>query len=76
MGKGVRLSDVLVVIAIVLPVSALVGGLLGFFSNRYGLSSPVRVAIMVAVVSVAGQIARTVLARRVKARSTPAVRQG
>jgi hypothetical protein len=76
MGKGVRLSDVLVVIAIVLPVSALAGGLLGFFSNRFGLTQPVRVAVIVLVVSVAGQIARMVLARRVKARSMPPEPQG
>ena len=76
MGKGARFSDVLVVIAIVLPVSALAGALLGLFGGRFGLTQPVRVGFIFVVVGVSGKIARMVLARRMTARAMPSEPQG
>ena len=76
MGQGVKLSDVLVAIAIVLPVGALVGTLLGLSSNRFGLSGSVRAGIIAAFTVVAGQLAGVIVRRRMKARTASSGPQG
>ena len=48
MGKGVTVRDVLLAILIIAIVGAGVGAVLGFSQNRFGLSQPVRVAIIAA----------------------------
>ena len=70
LGKGVKLSDCLLAIALVLPAGAAVGALLGFAGNR-GLSRNVGTVIMVAFVVLAGRFAQAFVRRRVKARSGP-----
>ena len=74
MGKGVKLGDCLVAIAIVLPVGLLVGAVLGY-ADRFGLPENIGLLIFVAFAGLAGGIARAVVMRRVRARST-APRQG
>lgn len=69
LGKGVRFSDCLVALAIVLPIALLVGAALGYFGNRFGLSGGLRLVFIVALAGIAGQIARVVVNRRVQARS-------
>lgn len=69
LAKGVTIRDWLLVLAIVLPVGALVGAGLGLYSNHFALSNGLRVLIIVAFCGLAGQIGQRIVMRRVKARS-------
>ena len=74
MGKGkVTLGDWLLVIGIVAVGAAVVGALTGYYGARAGLSTPLRTGITGAYVGLAGVFARSLLKRRMKARSTPGV---
>jgi len=69
MGKGVTVRDVLLAILIIAVVGAGVGAVLGFSQNRFGLSQPVRVAIIAAFSALAARFAQVFVMRRVKHRS-------
>ena len=69
LGKGVKIGDCLLAIAILLPVGALVGAGIGFSKNRFGLSSGVGTVIMVTFIVLAGRFAQAFVARRVNARA-------
>ena len=69
LGKGVTVKDCLVALAIIAVLGGLLGAILGWSGNQFGLSGGLRVLIIVAFASVSGGIARAVVARRVKARS-------
>ena len=69
--KGVKLSDGLVALGVIVVMGALLGAILGFSQNRFGLSSPIRVAIIAAFCALAGRLAQVIVTRRVKARSAP-----
>ena len=58
MGKGVTVRDVLLAILIIAIVGAGVGAVLGFSQNRFGLSQPVRVAIIAAFSALAARFAQ------------------
>ena len=69
LGKGVKLGDCLLAIAIILPMGALVGAILGFYGNRFGLSGGIRVLVIVAFAGLSGRIAQAVVMRRVRGRA-------
>ena len=69
LGNGVTIRDSLLVLAIVVPVGALVGAALGLYSNYFELSNGLRVLIIVAFCGLAGRIGQKIVLRRVKARS-------
>ena len=71
MGKSsATVSDVLIAVAIVLPVAILAGVLSGLYGQRLGLSGAVRTGIITGIAGLSGVVARAVVTRRVKARST------
>ena len=72
MGKSrTTVSDVLIAVAIVLPVAIVAGVLSGLYGQRAGLSGSVRTGIITGIVGLSGIIARAVVTRRVKACSAP-----
>ena len=74
LGKGVTVTDCLVAIAVVLPVGLLAGAALGYYGDRLGLSGGLRLLAIVALAGLSGQIARTIVTRRVKSRASAGLR--
>ncbi|HKE86670.1 MAG TPA: hypothetical protein VKB50_23100 [Vicinamibacterales bacterium] len=74
--KSTTAGDVLMVIAIVLPVSVLVGAILGLYGKQLGLSGGLRTLIIVAFVSVASRFATKLVQRRQKARAAAMTSSG
>ena len=67
-GKKVTLGDCLLVIAVILPVGAGLGALLGLASNRFGLSAGIRTLIIVAFAILSARFAHWFVMRRVRER--------
>jgi len=74
--KSTTAGDVLLVIAIVLPVAVVVGVILGLYDKQLGLSGGLRALIIVAFVSVAGRFAQKLVRRRAQARAAAAMNSG
>ena len=69
-------GDILIVTSIVLGSAVLVGALMGYASNRFGLPGSVRVPIMISFLSLVGFYARRLLRRRMEARAAAAMKSG
>ena len=74
--KGMTGGDVLIVIAIVLVSAVLVGAILGYSTNRFGLPGSVRVPIIVVFLALAGRFAQKFVKRRAEARAAAATNSG
>jgi hypothetical protein len=74
--KGPTAGDVLIVIAIVLGSAVLVGAILGYSSNRFGLPASVRVPIIVVFLALASRFAQKFVKRRAEARAAAATNSG
>ena len=70
MGKSrTTVSDILIAMAIVLPMAILAGVLTGLYGQRFGLTGSVRAGIITGISGLSGVVARAVGTRRVNARS-------
>ncbi len=69
-------GDILIVTAIVAGTAVLVGALMGYASNRFGLPGSVRMPIIISFLSLAGFFARRFLQRRIEARAAAAMKSG
>ena len=69
-------GDILIVTSIVLGAAVLVGALMGYASNRFGLPGSVRVPIMILFLSLVGFYTRRLLQRRMEARAVAAMKSG
>jgi len=70
LGKGVTVTDCLVALAVVLPVGLLAGAALGYYGDQLGLSGGLGLLSIVALAGVSGHIARAIVTRRLRSRSS------
>ena len=63
-----KLRDSLIVLAVVVPLGAAWGALLGWSANRFGVSSGVRLLLLFGFVAAVSSVSGTWVKRRVRGR--------
>jgi hypothetical protein len=67
--KDGKLRDCLLLLAMILPAGGAFGALLGWSQNEFGLSSGVRLVLMITFVGLVGRFSAFWVGRRAKARA-------